>query len=81
MNKDEISRKGINLGLLGDTEVGKSSICNSFMKNDFYEEILATIGNEKTETKFILDNGKEIKLNLFDTPGKERFRKLSLSLL
>ena len=45
MNKNEIYIKAINLGLLGDIKVGKTSICNSFMKKDFSEDIPETIGN------------------------------------
>ena len=76
---NEIYIKAINLGLLGDTKVGKTSICNSFMKKDFSEDIPETIGNEKLKTKFTLSNGNEIKLIIHDTSGQERFRKISLS--
>ena len=79
MNKNEIYIKAINLGLLGDIKVGKTSICNSFMKKDFSEDIPETIGNEKIKIKFNLNNGNEIKLIIHDTSGQERFRKISLS--
>ena len=40
--------------------------------------MLITIGTNKFETKYILKNGKNIKLFIWDTPGGERFRFVSL---
>jgi len=45
---------------------------------DFEENTLSTVGSNKSETKYKLEDGKEIKLFLFDTAGQERFRSIAL---
>ena len=44
-------------------------------------EMIATIGSEKFETKFILKNGEEIKLIFWDTAGEERYRSMGLKAI
>ena len=68
----------IKIVLLGDVKVGKTSICNSFVKSDFKEEYLPTIALDKLEKKQLLNNGKEIMLKVFDISGEERFRSAAL---
>ncbi len=41
----------IKLGLLGDSNVGKISICNTYMGNEFRRDVIATIGTDKFEKK------------------------------
>ena len=72
--KDVNPFRAIKIGLLGDEEVGKTSICNSFVGIEFQNDYLRTIGSEKFEKKINLDNGKEIKLVFWDGAGQERFR-------
>ena len=71
-----IQRKKINITLLGETQVGKTSIINSFKRNEFFEEILLTTG-----IYYFLDeelfNGKKYKFKIFDTAGQERFKSIS----
>ena len=77
----KIFPSSINLVLLGDGSVGKSSICNSFFGQEFEQfeqNTFYSLSNEKFEKKYLLDNGKEIKLIIWDTPGYERFRRLVL---
>ena len=76
-----IKIKAIKIGLLGDSTVGKTAICNSFMGVEFSNDNLMTVGQEKLETKFVLDNGKEIKLSIWDTAGQERFKATSFVTL
>ena len=70
-------REVIRLSLLGDQSVGKTTLRNVFLKLDFEENTLSTVGSNKSETKFKLKDGKEIKLFIYDTAGEERFRSLS----
>ena len=48
------------------------------MNLEFDNEVIATIGVEKFETKFTLKNGEKIKLIFWDTAGEERFHSIAL---
>ena len=74
MADKRIEISAIKLGLLGDSSVGKTSICLTYTEIEFKEDILSTIGADKFEKKISLKNGKTIKLILWDTAGQERFR-------
>ena len=56
--------KQVKIGLLGDDSVGKTSICGAFLDLKFDPEQASTIGVNKLEKKFLLKNGKEIKVNI-----------------
>lgn len=58
--------------LLGDQNVGKSSIAQRFCKNVFTTQHIATIGGAYLQQKVLLDNGESIKLHIWDTGGQER---------
>ena len=75
--KEKIKRKLIKIGILGDSRVGKTAICNTFMNIEFMDNTLSTIGMEKLESQMTLKNGEEIKLVIWDTAGQERFHSLA----
>ena len=77
----EIEIKAIKVGLLGDSKVGKSAICNAFTGVEFASESITTIGSDKFEKKIQLSNNKEIKLCLWDTAGQERCRSAAFSTI
>ena len=54
MKEDKIKIKAIKIGLLGHDAVGKTAIARSLLNLEFNEDILATIGIDKLETKFSL---------------------------
>ena len=78
MNEDNIKRRVIKIGMLGDSAVGKTAICQTYMNIEFSDKILSTIGVEKLESIVKLKNGKEIKLIIWDTAGQERFHSIAL---
>ena len=78
MNEDNIKRRVIKIGMLGDSAVGKTAICQTYMNIEFNGEVLSTIGVEKLESVVKLKNGKEIKLIIWDTAGQERFHSIAL---
>ena len=43
------------------------------------ENILSTVGINKVDTKFKLNDGKEIKLIIWDTAGQERFHSIAIT--
>lgn len=59
--------------LLGNDNVGKTSLCLKFIKNVFKKNVESTIG-VNFYTKYLNYHGKEYKLVLWDTSGHERFR-------
>lgn len=61
--------------LLGDSGVGKSSLINRYVKNEFNEKNTQTIGVDLF-TKVTEINGERITLQIWDTGGQERFRSL-----
>ena len=79
--KENIEIKSIKIGLVGDTHVGKYSICETYVTgesvvNDFYR-----IGEHKNEPKIKFKNGKEIKLVISRINGLERFHSIALGNL
>ena len=75
--------------LLGDSQVGKSSIFHKLSKNEFLEKNLSTQGLDHMVIKFndleIDINGKKEKKNfnitLFDTAGQERYRSVTTNFI
>ena len=63
--------------LLGDQNVGKSSIAQRYCKNLFTGQHVATIGGAYLQQKVILNNGSTIKYHIWDTGGQERFRSMA----
>ena len=75
--------------LLGDSQVGKSSIFHKLSKNEFLEANLSTQGQDHMVINFndlkIDINGKKEKKNfnitLFDTAGQERYRSVTTNFI
>ena len=81
MNNKKLTLTAIKLGLLGDSRVGKTAICQRLLNLEFSEDCIGTIGNVKLETKFHLKDGNDIKLILWDSAGQERFRSVAMGAL
>ena len=81
MKGNKIKRNAIKIAMLGDSKVGKTAICQTFMNIEFNENNLSTIGMEKLETQMKLKNGEEIKLIIWDTAGQERFHSIAINVL
>ena len=63
--------------LLGDVNVGKTSIASRYCKNSFNEHHINTIGGAYQQQKVVLGNGSMVKLHIWDTSGQERFRAMT----
>ena len=72
MEPKEIKYKLI---LLGDENVGKTSIINRFKNNKYKEDYEPTVGLDFQSKSIFIDN-INIKLLLYDTAGQEKFRSL-----
>ncbi|KAF8366023.1 hypothetical protein PRIPAC_83852 [Pristionchus pacificus] len=68
----------LHLLLIGDSEVGKTSILKRFSNDTYYQSTLHTIGID-FKFKTTVMNGKKIKLQIWDTAGQERFHAITSS--
>jgi small GTP-binding protein len=68
----------IKLLMIGDSNVGKTSILTKYVNNQFSNTFITTIGID-FKIKYIKVNNKNIKLQLWDTAGQERFRSITIS--
>ncbi|KAJ3595821.1 hypothetical protein NHX12_002235 [Muraenolepis orangiensis] len=64
--------------LVGDSDVGKTCVVQSFKTGLFVENQLNTIGVDFTVRTLDID-GKKIKMQVWDTAGQERFRTITQS--
>jgi len=61
--------------ILGDTDVGKTSIANRYVNNTFTNTYKATIGADIFQKSLYIDD-TEVFLTIWDTAGQERFQSL-----
>ncbi len=62
--------------LLGAPSVGKTSILRRFVKNQFSQDYITSIGINYLTKKINLDDGNLAKLVIWDIGGQEKFRFL-----
>ena len=75
--KQESKELEIKICLLGDVNVGKTSIASRFCKNSFNDNYINTIGGAYQQQNITLNNGVKIKLHIWDTSGQDRFRSMT----
>jgi Ras-related protein Rab-5C len=75
--KQESKEFEIKICLLGDVNVGKTSIASRFCKNSFNDNYINTIGGAYQQQNITLNNGVKIKLHIWDTSGQDRFRSMT----
>ena len=64
--------------ILGDSGVGKTSILFRYIFDKFEKENLPTLGASfKSKIITVPESGEDIKLNLWDTAGQEKFKSLT----
>ena len=81
MEDEEVKRTAISISILGESKVGKSCICSSFLGLGFNPIHLASIGMDRIDTKIKIETGEELKLKIWDTAGQERFRSIPIGNL
>ncbi|EGD82786.1 small GTP binding protein Rab9 [Salpingoeca rosetta] len=69
------STRMVKVILLGDGSVGKSSLMQQFVRNEFNSESFHTIGVEVLN-KDVRVGSEAITMQIWDTAGQERFRSL-----
>ena len=61
---------------VGDTSVGKTQIINKFVNNSFKEDYKTTT-SASCVLKSVEYNGEKIKLELWDSPGQEKYKSIT----
>ena len=76
----DLKRTVLPLMLLGDGEVGKTSMILNLTGNEFNETQLTTVGKESYiyQTKI---KGYDLKMKIWDTAGQERFKSMSVQVI
>ena len=75
--EQKTKRFDVRLITLGDSSVGKTCLITRYVDEKFSTSYLATIGLDAKSKIIKRENGDEIKINIFDTAGQERFRSIS----
>ena len=63
--------------LLGDSTVGKTCFLMRYTDNTFQEIHMSTIGLDYRLKTMTLDSGKQVKVQIWDTAGQDRFRAIT----
>lgn len=64
--------------LIGDANIGKTSLINRYVTNTFSESYICTIGVDFM-MKSVLYENQTLKLQIWDTAGMERYKQLTTS--
>ena len=65
--------------VIGDTSVGKTCFIMRYADNIFQESYISTIGMDYKLKNITLENGKLVKLQIWDTAGQEKFHSITKS--
>ena len=76
----DVRRTVLPLMLLGDGEVGKTSLILRLTGNEFNDSRLPTIGKESYVQQVNL-HGYDLKMKLWDTAGQERFKSMAVQVI
>ena len=63
--------------LLGDTTVGKTCFLTKYTDKTFQDAHISTIGLDYRLKSMNLKSGKNLKLQIWDTAGQDRFRAIT----
>ena len=73
-----MKKKTFKIMILGDSGVGKTSILKQYVNKVFTGHYKITIGSDFL-TKDLSVNGEQLKLQIWDTAGQEKYRSLGLA--
>ena len=76
----DLKRTVLPLMLLGDGQVGKTSLILNLTGTKFNDSQLTTVGKESYIQKVNL-HGNDLKMKIWDTAGQERFKCMSVQVI
>ena len=74
---DNTSESVYKVLLLGDSTVGKTCFLMRYTDNTFQEIHMSTIGLDYRLKSMTLKSGKNVKVQIWDTAGQDRFRAIT----
>ena len=74
--EEEAYDERIRVMLIGNSNVGKTSIAKRYCKNQFNHNYISTVGIDFV-TKYIKVGEKMINLQIWDTAGQERYKVIA----
>ena len=77
---EDLRRTVLPLMLLGDSQVGKTSLILSLTGNEFSDSQLTTVGKISFIQQVNL-HGYNLKMKIWDTAGQERFKSMSIQVI
>ena len=77
--EDQKIKLSLKILLIGDSQVGKTSLLLKYTEHIFPEEHIATIGVEYKD-RFIIRYNYNIRLQIWDTAGQERFHSITKNI-
>ena len=78
-DEDQKIKLSLKILLIGDSQVGKTSLLLKYTEHIFPEEHITTIGVEYKD-KFVIKDNYNIRLQIWDTAGQERFRSITKNI-
>ena len=76
----DLRRTVLPLMLLGDGQVGKTSLILRLTGNEFNDSQLTTVGKESYIQQVTM-HGYALKMKIWDTAGQERFKSMSVQVI
>ena len=81
MSKNNDKTQRINLAVLGNSAVGKTSFILRYAEERFDNNYTPTLGIDFLIKETISPNGEKLKIYLYDTAGQEKFKSISLNTI
>ncbi|XP_015748116.1 PREDICTED: ras-related protein Rab-3C-like isoform X2 [Acropora digitifera] len=75
---DQTLDESLKILVIGDSDVGKTSLVFRFVDGSFSSQFVPTVGID-FKSKTIVWNDKRIQLQIWDTAGQERYRSITTS--
>ena len=70
----------IKIGIIGDSQTGKTSLINVYIGTGFQYNIIPTIAIVDNIKELKSSNNIKYKLKIFDTAGQENYHSLALNV-
>ena len=81
MSKKNKKIPKINIFLLGDSAVGKTSFILRYTKNTYSNYYISTVGIDFMDRDIILPTNEKVKICFYDTAGQEQYKSIAFNLI